>query len=296
MPVAVALACSTPTTGILVVGVQSEPLGNAVQTIRVTATTSDGTNKQTVDVSRLPFETNVTGRGSLDLRVEGLGVDGTPVLVRTARAAMPSAGDKRLLRIRLTSSCVAAPINGPGGGDGNLCAAAQHLTCIGGRCVDDRLASADLELYSAGWATDVADLCRPANAGPPEVIVGSGQTDYLPLAPNQVVQLERGPQGGHHVYVALRMKNLHRSGSTTTITGVQPGSNLTVPPAAFIFTFDPDEGGYCKLYGLRYQLDAGGADYMSFLDKDLDITVTVRDTAGTVGSGTVRVHVAPTIL
>ena len=77
---------------------------------------------------------------------------------------------------------------------------------------------------------------------------------------------------------------------------MQPGSNLTVPPAAFIFTFDPDEGGYCKLYGLRYQLDAGGADYMSFLDKDLDITVTVRDTAGTVGSGTVRVHVAPTIL
>lgn len=65
---------------------------------------------------------------------------------------------------------------------------------------------------------------------------------------------------------------------------------------AFVFTFDQDEGGYCKLYGLRYQLDNGGIDYTQFLDHDLDITVTVRDSSGTVGKGTVRVHVSPTII
>jgi hypothetical protein len=293
-----ALACSSPPQGVLVVGIQSEPLGNTVRTVRITASTTRGVEKQTIDASRLPYETTLTGRGTLDLEVEGLDPNGAPVLVRTARAPFPTASaEKMLVRIRLTSSCLAVPINGPGGADGNLCAAASRLTCIGGRCVDDRLAEADLELYTAGWAAaDTPDLCRPANAGPPEVIVGSGQTDYLPLAPNQVVQLERGPQGGHHLYVALRMKNLHRSGSTTTITGKQPGSNVDIPPAAFIFTFDPAEGGYCKLYGLRYQLDAGGADYTQFLDKDFDLTVTVRDTNGTVGSGTVRVHIAPTLL
>ena len=63
--------------------------------------------------------------------------------------------------------------------------------------------------------------------------------------------------------------------TATTITGVQPGANLAAPATAFVFTFDPDEGGYCKLYGLRYQLDNGGIDWHQFLGKPLDLTVVV---------------------
>ncbi len=32
----------------------------------------------------------------------------------------------------------------------------------------------------------------------------------------QQMKLEQGPQGGHHVWMAIRMKNLRQSGSTTT--------------------------------------------------------------------------------
>jgi hypothetical protein len=243
----------------------------------------------TIDAFRLPWEKPLLAHGSNPIafvKVEGLDVAGNPILTRTAHAPMPSPMDNKLLRIRLQVVCSAGLA---------MCTEANQ-TCIGGRCQDDTLLESDLEPYRMDWATDVADACRPANAGAPEVIVGTGQTDYLPLMTGQVLQAELGPQGGHHLYIALRQKNLHRSGSTTTITAKQPGTGATIPPTSFVFTFDPDEGGYCKLYGLRYQLDNGGIDYMQFLDKDLDLTVTVRDSSANVGSGTIRIHVAPTII
>lgn len=287
---ALAIACSSPPYGLVTVGVQSEPLSGLVQTVRVTAKTNEGTRTEMVDLAKLPWETNVGGRGELALRVEGLDANAQPVITRTARATIPawSPDHPPLLRVRLTSSCLAQA--------GVSCTTANQ-TCLGGKCVDDRLAPSDLEPYSAGWASDAADACRPANPGTPEVIVGSGQTDYLPLTQGQVVQLERGPQGGHHFWVAVRVKNLHRSGCTTTISGGVPNTQLQVPPAAFVFSFDTDQGGYCKLYGLRFQVDSGNIAYTEFLDKDFDVTVTVKDgAANTTASGTMRVHIAPTIL
>ena len=96
---------------------------------------------------------------------------------------------------------------------------------------------------------------------------GTGQSGYLPLAPEQTLQAEAGPQGGHHIWIAARMKNLKQAGSTTKIVGVQPETGTAIPPSTFVFTFSPDDGGYCKLYGLRYQLDNGGIDYKQFLGK-----------------------------
>lgn len=280
----------------LCVGVQSEPLTN-VANVRVTTTTPEGPLTENVPYSGLPHETWVKSRKDgavVAVLVEGLDASGATVISRAAKAPIPVAdGTRRLLRVRLTGTCLTTPVMGSPAGP--TCTEPDQ-TCVGGRCQDDHLLAADLEVYQAGWATDVPDICRPANAGAPEVIVGQGQTDYLPLMTGQVVQAELGPQGGHHIYVALRQKNLHRSGSTTTIKGRRPDTGVEIPPTAFVFTFDQDEGGYCKLYGLRYQLDNGGIDYTQFLDHDLDLTVTVRDSSGSVGTGTVRVHVAPTIL
>lgn len=97
-----------------------------------------------------------------------------------------------------------------------------------------------------------------------------------------MAQVEAGPQGGHHIWVAVRMKNLLQSGSITSITGHFDDPKLDVGPFQVIFTFDSDEGNYCKLYGLRFQLDQA-TDIQSLLGKTVKITVKVTDKDGTVG-------------
>jgi hypothetical protein len=298
---ALAAACGPGSQGdtAIVVGLQGEDFGGLVQSIRVS--TQIGGAQGPADTFGAPFfphETRVAGTAGQELRVRveafssRTPAPGEPaVLTRTARAPFVG-GQERLLRLRLESRCITGLLGGLGG---PTCTA-PHQTCIAGACKDDGLVAADLEPYRAGWAEDVGDACKPPGAGPAEVIVGTGQTDYLPLADDEEVKAEAGPQGGHHVYVALRMRNLRQSGSTTTISGRQPDTGVEVPSSAFIFSFDRDEGGYCKLYGLRYQFDVGGVDYTQFLGKPFELTVTVKDASGTVGTGKKRLRIAPTLL
>ena len=132
-------------------------------------------------------------------------------------------------------------------------------------------------------------VCKTTTGASPEVVVGQGQSDYLRLADLDEVQVEEGPQGGHHVWIAILMKNLLRSGSRTKLTGVVPDISTVITPYEVIYTFDPTEGGYCKLFGLRFQLDLDGVDYVPLLGHELDITATVTDPAGDIGEGLRRV-------
>ena len=109
-------------------------------------------------------------------------------------------------------------------------------------------------------------------------------------------QVEQGPQGGHHIWIATRMKNLKQAGSLTKVSGMQPGTGTPIPPTTLAFTYAPDEGNYCKLYGIRYQLDNEGIDYKQFLGKPLDVTVTVTDASGSKATATAHVQIAPTLL
>ncbi len=214
-----------------------------------------------------------------------------PLLVRTAETVFVP-GKTELLRVMLQGQCLLALPGGPPGAP--TCAAPQ--TCIAGSCQSDVVPAQSLETYAPNWAANVPDVCKPANAGPPVVQVGTGQTDYLPLTDGETVQAEQGPQGGHHIWIAVRQQNIQQTGSTTTITSVQPGTNLAGPRMSFVFTFQPDEGDFCKLYGLRYQLDLDGTDYHLFLGQPLDVTVTIADQSGTTGTGTAHIQISPTIL
>lgn len=293
----------SPETAV-VVGLQSEPLAGAVGTLHVVTTVGGApVGDETLAPGALPHEVKLTAPAGdatapIAVQVEGYEAAGwTPrsgapaVLVRTAETGFVP-GRTMLLRVLLQGECLLGLPGGPPGAP--ACSAPQ--TCIGGRCQDDHVAPQALEPYAPDWATHAPDVCRPANAGPPVVQVGSGQTDYLPLTDGQTVQMEQGPQGGHHIWIAVRQENLEQSGSTTTITSVQPTTGLEGPETAFVFRFEPDEGGFCKLAGLRYQLDIDGTDYHQFLGQPLDVTVTVADASGAKGTATAHVQIAPTIL
>ncbi len=81
------------------------------------------------------------------------------------------------------------------------------------------------------------------------------------------------------------------------MSGTSPDA---IPPAAFVFTYDRDEGNYCKLYGLRFQLDSGATDlanaYKAFLGKTIEVTVTVTDSTKASASGTKTIVLANTLV
>ena len=288
---------------MVIVGVQSEPMNGAIGTFHITTTLGGAPDTdETVAATALPHEVKLVPPGGdatapIAVQIDGyqsttwaVGSSDPPVLVRTAETSfVPGATD--LLRILLQGQCLLGLPGGPPGAP--TCTAPQ--TCIEGTCQSDVVPTGALETYVPDWATNVPDICKPANAGPPVVQVGTGQTDYLPLTDGQTVEVEQGPQGGHHIWIAVRQQNIKQTGSTTTITSVQPTTNLAGPQMAFVFTFQQDEGNFCKLSGLRYQLDLDGTDYHLFLGQPLDVTVVIADASGTKGTGTAHVNIAPSI-
>jgi hypothetical protein len=296
-------ACSshpgtTPDTAVIV-GVQAEPLSGAIDTVQIVTTLAGAANTdETLAIGGLPHEVRLVPRGgdtseAIGVQVYGFQSSGgpAPLLVRTAETTFVQ-GRTMLLRVQLEGRCLLGLPGGPPGAPS--CGSPE--TCVAGSCQDDHVAAQNLEPYSSDWAVNTPDICKPVHAGPPVVQVGTGQSDYLPLSDGQTIQAEQGPQGGHHVWVAVRQDNLKQTGSTTTITSIQPSTGLAGPRTAVAFTFDPDQGGFCKLAGLRYQLDVDGTDYHQFLGQPLDITVTIRDASGATGTGVAHVQVAPTIL
>ncbi len=299
-----------PVNGELVVGVQAEDFGGLVESVHIVTTiegkvSSDETVRVGPQGSGLPKE--VVVKGAPGARVE-IVVEGTTtqaatrgatnnVVTRRAATRLFAEG-KKLLRMQLETRC--ATFSAPGGGPpAPTCNAPQ--TCASGRCITEDVAVDQLEDYEATWATSPPDACRPAKHGAPELFLGTGQTDFAPLSDGQTLQLERGPQGGHHIWIAARMKNLRQSGSRTTLTAkLVDDPSSPIAPAGYVFTFDRDEGNYCKLWGLRFQLDTNasnlGADYKRFLGKKLAVTVEVTDSTNAKATSTKTIQIADLLL
>lgn len=308
-----------PSEGSLIIGVQADDFGGIVENVHIVATV-DGQPAADENVRITPSNGGVTAPGGLPKEItlrgapgakvevvveattsqaglRGSGVANTVVARRAVSRLVPNA--KKLLRMQLETRC--STFNAPGNTLplAPVCNAPQ--TCSAGRCVSDEVGLDQLEEYEPAWPSAPPDFCRPANRGAPELILGTGQTDYAPLADGQTLQLERGPQGGHHVWIAARMKNLRQSGSRTTLSAkLIEDPSAVIMPAGYVFTFDRDEGNYCKLWGLRFQLDSGagdlGAAYKRFLGKTIEVTVEVIDSTNARATSTRKIKIGDKLL
>jgi hypothetical protein len=280
-----------------------DALGGAIQSVHYTiAVAGQPPIDQTVPAGKLPLAEKVAATdpsAKIDVKLEGLGTatrepNVVPLVTRLATAHFVAAQTK-LLRVALQGNCL---LSVPGGGPaGPSCSA--PLTCINGNCADETVGPDSLEDYSDKWPENAPDMCKPANHGDPDVQLGSGQTDYLPLTDGQTLSLEKGPQGGHHIWVAVRMKNLKQAGSTTTVSGVQPDTKLAPPPTGVVFTYGYDKGGYCKLSGITFRLDDPSDPfnfYKQFLGKPLDVSVVVKDLSGASGTASAHIVILPKIV
>lgn len=219
----------------------------------------------------------------VSVAVRSRGVD---VLTRTATTRFVPRGT-RLAYLFLESRCAAVALGGGGGPPGPACTTAGQ-TCIGGVCASDTLG--DLPDVTADWPTNPPSACGAG--GPSELLVGRGQNDFTALASGDTLTPECGPQGGHHIWMALRMKNIGQFGSKTVLSATQPGGTAQVPLTGYAYPWAPAGAGQCQLVGVRLQLDVGVARIDQFLGKPLDITATTSDKSGRQSTAVSHVRIA----
>lgn len=129
------------------------------------------------------------------------------------------------------------------------------------------------------------DVCKPYTELVPEIVVGHGFGDYLVANDYDIAEVEAGPQGGFHIWIGARIKNIARSGSITTLAGSIPDAAVTLDESRLVFTLDRGDGGWCELHGLRLIIADSQDGILPLLGQRIMVTVTLLDPDGVEGFG-----------
>ncbi|GAC1545519.1 MAG: hypothetical protein NVS3B10_09580 [Polyangiales bacterium] len=132
------------------------------------------------------------------------------------------------------------------------------------------------------------DACKASLDQPASLTVGQGQTFYADVTDGQLLTWEKGPQGGHHVWIALRMIGIRQAGTITTLDldDLDATPPVNINHSRVVYDFNRDEGGHCTLAGLRMQLDnAGGPPLASLVNHHVRVTVSLSDPDGAKATG-----------
>jgi hypothetical protein len=204
---------------------------------------------------------NLADDALVEVTLESKYAVGQAIRLASTRAV---AGRQPLLRVTL--SVMGCESCGPG------------LTCNWGRCLDPFVPPEQLEEYTPDWIK--YSWCKPKTpTGAPELALGTGATTFIPADEQTPVQLWSGGQGGHHVYVALRARNLRQS-SSAKVTGELVDTGQIVGPVSMVRVFRDDPGiGYCESLGMLFQLDTN-LDISNFYGKKMKLTAVVSDNDG----------------
>ncbi len=265
----------SPSSGQLVFGVASElrpelELDRLEVVVEVDGVVLSATSTPATDLE-LPLEVPVAGQpaGALArVTARAFVPGGVLAVTRSAAAEVPASGEGFVL-VPLAFDCAAT-------------SCAEGLTCAAGECVSDEVEPLP---YDPSWRLPlVGDFCD--GVGEPLVMVGQGQSSYAPVQPGEVLQLEAGPQGGHHVWMAIRTRNLGRSGSITTLSASFPELGYEPFPFSVVFPLSLTEAGMCQLFGLRFQLDTG-RPIADLFGQKVELSVKVSDSDDDEGSATV---------
>ncbi|WP_437968409.1 hypothetical protein WMF04_03565 [Sorangium sp. So ce260] len=206
--------------------------------------------------------------------------DGEASPIVTRRAATRAAGGRRLLLpVSLDEACSAL-----------VCPAGA--TCAAGACVDPFIAPSALDDHDPTWIAEARDACKTPSSGDPEIVIGQGESAFAPLEDGEVVPIEAGPQGGHHVWLALRVTGLRQMGSRLEVGGYFPELAFELLPFTARVTLRSAGQGRCEIYGIRFQVDRGLA-VDNVRGRALDVEIALEDPNGDVATAARRVVIAP---
>jgi hypothetical protein len=205
----------------------------------------------------------VDAGSQLAVRVTARDGDGASVVTRLAETVASSGS--RFLPMSLDRVCVGISC-GPG------------ETCASGSCVSPFVDGAGLDGLDPSWLADAPDACREGDEAA-WLELGVGETSFAALATDQVVALEPGPQGGHHVWLAVRAYGVRQVGSTVTVRGELPSLAISVPELQRTVSLRRADAGACQLWGLRFQVDRG-VSVEEVVGQPLVVGVTLEDATG----------------
>jgi hypothetical protein len=207
------------------------------------------------------------GIGAIAVTSRALDREEVTILTARAEVDVESLDDGDLLPWDLARACEAIAC-GPG------------EACLGGECTSASIDAATLGATPVDWIANAPDACRGAVPAAPSLVLGEGLDGYAPLVPGATVPVEPGPQGGHHVWLALRTRGLRQLGSTLTVRGTYPALGIALPPMQNVVSLRrADEGGTCEIYGVRFQIDRG-IPLDTVLGATLAIEATLTDPSG----------------
>jgi hypothetical protein len=204
--------------------------------------------------------------------------EASPIVMRSA-ATRAASGRRLLLPVSLDEACSA--ITCP-----------PSATCVEGACVDPFIAPSALADYDPMWIVSARDACKTPSSGAPTVVVGQGESAFAPLEDSEVVSIEAGPQGGHHVWLALRVTGLRQMGSRLTVGGYFLDLAFELRPFASHVTLRKAADNHCEIYGIRFQVDQG-LSVETVRGRVLDIEIVLEDPNGDVATAMKRVVIAP---
>lgn len=206
--------------------------------------------------------------------------DGEAAPVVTRRAVTRATSERTLLLpISLDEACFLVP-----------CAAGA--TCVGGACADPFISPTALADYDPAWIATAPDACKRPSSGEPAIEIGQGSSAFAPLQDGEVVPIEAGPQGGHHVWLALRVTGLRQMGSRVTVEGYYPDLAFELLPFSSQVTLRRAGDDHCEIYGIRFQIDRD-IPVAEVQGQTLDMAIEVEDPNGDVATGARRVVIAP---
>ncbi|WP_438041556.1 hypothetical protein [Sorangium sp. So ce128] len=204
--------------------------------------------------------------------------EASPIVTRKATTRAAS-GRSVLLPVSLDEACCATS-----------CAASA--TCAAGACVDPFIDPSALDDYDPLWIASASDACKTPSSGDPAVVIGQGRDAFASLEHGEVVPIEAGPQGGHHVWLALRVTGIRQMGSRLTVEGYFPELEFELLPFTAQITLHKAGEGGCEIDGVRFQVDRG-LPVEAVRGQALDIEITLEDPNGDVGTAAQRVVISP---
>ncbi|WP_437578002.1 hypothetical protein [Sorangium sp. So ce887] len=204
--------------------------------------------------------------------------EASPLVTRTA-ATRAVGGRRLLLPVSLDEACSA--IACPAG-----------ATCAAGACVEPFIAPSALDDHDPRWIASAPDACKTPSSGDPEVVIGQGESAFAPLDEGEVVPIEAGPQGGHHVWLALRVTGLRQMGSRLRVGGYFRELEFELRPFTAQVTLHRAAGDLCEIYGIRFQVDRG-LMVDAVRGRALDVEIALEDPNGDLATAARRVVIAP---